>query len=206
MKYKTEQEEFWAGSFGDEYISRNKSPQLLASNLNFFSRALSQAGKPESLIEFGANIGMNLKAIQLLFPDIRLHAVEINKKAASELAEVIGPSNVYNKSIFDFSAEEKFEVVLIKGVLIHINPDMLEQVYQKLYDASLRFILISEYYNPVPVSVNYRGHSDRLFKRDFAGEMLVKFEDLTLVDYGLCIAKTPLSHKTIRTGFYLKNK
>ena len=24
MDYKTEQEEFWSGSFGDEYIDRNK--------------------------------------------------------------------------------------------------------------------------------------------------------------------------------------
>lgn len=204
MKYQTEQEEFWSGSFGDEYISRNKGPQLLASNLNFFSRALRQAGKPESLIEFGANIGMNLKAIQLLYPEIRLQAVEINKKAASELAEVIGYSNVYNRSIFDFSAEEKCDVVLIKGVLIHISPDMLEQVYQKLYDASSRFILISEYYNAVPVSINYRGHSDKLFKRDFAGEMLTKFEDLTLVDYGFVYRRDPTFPQDDITWFLLK--
>jgi len=206
MNYQTEQEEFWAGSFGDEYISRNKSPLLLASNLNFFSKALKQVGKPESLIEFGANIGMNLKAIQLLYPDIRLHAVEINKKAASELAKVIGLSNVYNKSIFDFSAEEKSEVVLIKGVLIHINPDMLERVYQKLYDASSKFILISEYYNPTPVSVNYRGHSDKLFKRDFAGEMLTKFGDLTLADYGFVYRKDPAFPQDDTNWFLLKKK
>ena len=30
----------------------------------------------------------------------------------------------------------------------------------------------------------YRGHEDRLFKRDFAGEMMKKFNDLKLVDYG----------------------
>lgn len=31
--------------------------------------------------------------------------------------------------------------------------------------------------------INYRGHSDRLFKRDFAGEMMQKFPDLKLIDY-----------------------
>jgi len=41
--YKTEQENFWAGSFGSEYIARNQGSQLLASNLNFFSKALSNA-------------------------------------------------------------------------------------------------------------------------------------------------------------------
>jgi hypothetical protein len=36
----------------------------------------------------------------------------------------------------------------------------------------------------MPVSVNYRGNTDRLFKRDFAGEMLDRFKDLRLLDYG----------------------
>jgi len=34
------------------------------------------------------------------------------------------------------------------------------------------------------VSIPYRGHSDKLFKRDFAGEILDQFSDLRLVDYG----------------------
>ena len=67
--YKTEQEAFWAGKFGNEYINRNNSRELLASNLNFFSNGLKSAGKISSCIEFGANIGMNLRAIQLLYPD-----------------------------------------------------------------------------------------------------------------------------------------
>ena len=43
MNYKTEQEEFWAGEFGEEYISRNNSKELLASNLNFFSKRIRHA-------------------------------------------------------------------------------------------------------------------------------------------------------------------
>ena len=43
-KFKTPQEEFWAGEFGTDYIGRNNSAQLLASNPNFFSKALKQAG------------------------------------------------------------------------------------------------------------------------------------------------------------------
>jgi spore coat polysaccharide biosynthesis protein SpsF len=74
--------------------------------------------------------------------------------------------------------------VLIKGVLIHINPEALQRVYQNLYDASLKYICVCEYYNTVPVTVNYRGYADRLFKRDFAGELMDKFPDLKLVDYG----------------------
>ena len=34
------------------------------------------------------------------------------------------------------------------------------------------------------MSIAYRGHADRLNKRDFAGELLDTFPDLTLIDYG----------------------
>lgn len=75
-------------------------------------------------------------------------------------------------------------MTLIKTVLIHINPNELNTVYEKLYNCSQKYILIAEYYNPTPMTVEYRGHSNRLFKRDFAGEMMDKYSDLKLIDYG----------------------
>ena len=89
-------------------------------------------------------------------------------------------------------------------MLIHINPELLSAVYQKLYAASTDYILIAEYYNPSPVSINYRGHKDRLFKRDFAGEMLEKFPDLQLVDYGFSYRKDPTFPQDDITWFLLK--
>ena len=43
--------------------------------------------------------------------------------------------------------------------------------------------MVAEYYNPYPTKVPYRDNSDKLFKRDFAGELIDRF-DLRLVDYG----------------------
>ncbi|MBB5439637.1 spore coat polysaccharide biosynthesis protein SpsF [Pedobacter sp. AK017] len=183
-KFQTEQEEFWAGAFGREYIGRNNSKELLASNLNFFTKALHSANKFETCIEFGANVGMNLRALGLLYPSLKFNAIEINQEACTELATFIGEENCFNGSIFDFNSPVKFDLAIIKGVMIHLNPDMLNNVYDKLYEVSNKYILIAEYYNPSPVSINYRGHEDRLFKRDFAGEMLMKFPDLELIDYG----------------------
>ena len=59
MQFKTEQEKFWAGEFGEGYMDRNQGLELLASNLNFFVRSLSAAKNVDTCIEFGANIGMN---------------------------------------------------------------------------------------------------------------------------------------------------
>lgn len=182
--FKTEQESFWAGKFGDAYIDRNQGEELLASNLNFFTKALDHIEPIDSCLEFGANIGMNLRALHLLFPKLQLKGIEINKAASEELTKIIGQDNVLNQSIFDAQLNEQVDLTLIKGVLIHINPDMLPVVYQKLYDLSRRYVLIAEYYNPSPVTIPYRGHSNRLFKRDFAGEMLDLYSDLKLIDYG----------------------
>ena len=203
-QYKTPQEDFWAGDFGNNYINRNKGKYLLASNLNFFNKALKSVANPTSFIEFGANIGMNLKAIQLLFPDAITKGIEINQEASKILSKSIGDNNVFNESIFDFSSEESFDVTLIKGVLIHINPEMLPNVYEKLFKHSKKYILICEYYNPSPVTINYRGHSDRLFKRDFAGEMLEKYPTLELMDYGFSYKRDVNFPQDDITWFLLK--
>ena len=69
---------------------------------------------------------------------------------------------------------------------------MLPVAYQRLFDASHRYVLVCEYYNPTPTSVPYRGHADRLFKRDFAGEMLDLYPRLSLVDYGFAYRRDPV--------------
>ena len=184
-KHKTSQEEFWANNFGDEYIERNKDENILAANINLFSKIIRRTEKLDSIIEFGANIGLNLKAINALCPNIQdVSAVEINAEAAKVCKENIVLKNLYEQSIFDFKTDYQRDFVLIKGVLIHLNPDYLNLAYNILYETSKKYICIAEYYNPTPVEVMYRGHKGKLFKRDFAGEMLDRYNDLKLIDYG----------------------
>ena len=190
-QFKTEQETFWAGSFGTEYINRNQGANLLASNLALFNQALRSAHKPESCIEFGANIGMNLRALKLLYPSQQQFGIEINIDAASELRKHLPSENFFQTSILDFSPQHAFDLVLIKGVLIHMNPEYLPQIYETLYQSTGRYLLVCEYYNPTPVQITYRGHSDRLFKRDFCGEILDRYSDLRLVDYGFSYHRDP---------------
>lgn len=206
MSYKTEQEQFWAGDFGNAYIDRNKSEQYLASNLNLFSSIFHQQDKPKSLIEFGTNVGYNLIAIKQLFPEILLSGIELNDNAAKEVVKILGEENLFHGSMFDYEVKEKYDVSMINKVLIHINPDMLPKVYEKLHRSSKKYILICEYYNPTPVTVNYRGHNDRLFKRDFAGEMLDKYSDLDLVKYGFCYKRDKNFPQDDITWFLLEKK
>lgn len=40
-QYKTEQERFWAGQFGDAYVDRNQSAAVLASKIGLFAKILA---------------------------------------------------------------------------------------------------------------------------------------------------------------------
>ncbi|MBD3231349.1 pseudaminic acid biosynthesis-associated methylase [Candidatus Dependentiae bacterium] len=179
----TEQERFWADKFGDEYTNRNQGDLILASNIALFSKILNYTQNINSVMEIGANIGLNLQAIKTLVPNIKLSAIEINKYACQKLRQFVG-IEVYNNSIIDFSTKNKYDFVLSKGVLIHINPEKLNQTYDLMHKLSNKYICIVEYYNPKPVVLDYRGNVNKLFKRDFAGEILDRFKDVSLVDYG----------------------
>ncbi len=191
MTFKTEQENFWAENFGRDYIDRNKDKKLLDSNLNFFNKALNLTKNIDTCIEFGANIGMNIKALQILYPKQVHHAIEINPDAVSELKKIIPENNIFEGSILNFHPKDVFDLTLIKGVLIHINPDELNSVYDKLVKTCKKYLLVAEYYSPSPVSVSYRGHQNKLFKRDFAGEIMEKYPTMKLIDYGFIYRKDP---------------
>jgi spore coat polysaccharide biosynthesis protein SpsF len=188
MNYRTEQENFWSGEFGNEYAQRNQGEAIIASNIALFYKIIKSTKAISSVIEFGSNIGLNIQALKTILPAAEFSAIEINEKAIIQLKKIEN-IKTYHSSILDFSPDEKRDLVVIKGVLIHINPNVLQSVYDLLYQTSQKYICIAEYYNPSPVEVSYRGHEDRLFKRDFAGEIMDKFSDLKLVDYGFVYHK-----------------
>jgi spore coat polysaccharide biosynthesis protein SpsF len=182
--FKTKQENFWAGEFGNEYIHRNTKPELVASNTALFAKIIDSTSNVNSILEFGANVGLNLLALKNLLPEAESSAIEINEQAISLLKNNINKGKIYHQSIFDFLPNYQRDFVLIKGVLIHINPDMLHKVYELLYESSKKYICMVEYYNPTPVEISYRGHEGFLFKRDFAGEIMELYPSLKLVNYG----------------------
>lgn len=207
---KTEQEKFWAGEFGTEYSDRNVGANILASNLALFADIFKRVPKLSSVVEFGSNIGLNLKALDLLYPGQAQSAVEINEVAAKKINDALPNTKVFNLSISDFEpgmlVDGPCDLALIKGVLIHINPEQLNMVYEKLYESSKRFILVCEYYNPKPDTVSYRGHADKLFRRDFAGEMLDTYADLKLVNYGFAYHRDASFPQDDLTWFLLERK
>lgn len=202
-KYKTNQELFWAGEFGDSYVERNNTEKLFSSQLSLWNDILRAMSSTKSFIEFGANVGLNLKAIHMLIQESDLSAIEINEKAANEIKKLDLGINVFNESILNFKPARTFDVTIASGVLIHQNPENLRQIYELLYQASEKYIVINEYYSPNPVEVEYRGYSGKLFKRDFAGEMMDMFPNLRLVQYGFRYHRDNLFPQDDSTWFVL---
>jgi spore coat polysaccharide biosynthesis protein SpsF len=178
----------------------------VAANLALFSRIFADTRSVQNVLELGSNIGLNLMAIRQLLPTAKLSAVEINKKAVTELQTNVPNVDVHLNSILEFQPTESWDLVFTKGVLIHINPDKLPVVYDLMYWASSRYVLVCEYYNPSPVEISYRGHSSKLFKRDFAGDLLSRFSDLKLVNYGFVYRRDPNFPQDDMTWFLMEKQ
>ena len=100
--YKTEQENFWKGTFGDDYVSRNTEETCLSGKIAFWSNILSKTSGVQTCIEYGSNIGLNLKAIKMLHPQMKLNAVEINDTAVEVMKNDPNlPVKIFHDSILD---------------------------------------------------------------------------------------------------------
>ena len=116
----------------------------------------------------------------------------------------MGGAEVYETSILTFSSQRQYDLVFTSTVLIHINPNMLQSVYELMYKSFARYICVSEYYSPHPEEIPYRGHSEKMYRRDFAGELLDKYPDLQLRGYAFNYQRDPIFPLGDTTWFLLE--
>jgi pseudaminic acid biosynthesis-associated methylase len=173
--------EYWAGKDGDEYHQRQTVTDQ--ANVRYFANALGNYD-PASAIELGCGDGRNMKALLQLHPMMRFTGVDVNEGAVTQAAE-------YGRALCHSIDHHMLRVaipphdlVYTKGVLIHIPTGMLPHVYDNLYHLSNDLILIGEYYAPQRTEILYRGQTGKLWKADFAGELMDRYPDLKLIDYG----------------------
>jgi pseudaminic acid biosynthesis-associated methylase len=184
------QEQFWQGQFGDDYTARNVN--LVENNYQMFRTIFNWVwGKDEylfyddikSIIEFGAGSGQNIQALQRIFPDAKFDVVEINKKACEKLKELNSWCGIIENSILNFDINfYKYDLVLSKGLLIHIAPENIEKAFDVLYNASNKYILLAEYYSPARREILYRGEHNKLWAFDFIKPILDR--GCKILDYG----------------------
>ena len=147
---------------------------------------------PRSILEGGANIGLNLRALRHVTP-ADLYAVEPNAGAIGALiADGIIPAERAARATLDAIPFDtgSVDLAFTSTVLIHVPDDTLEASLDELYRASRQYLLCIEYFAPEPTTVPYRGHDDLLFKRDYGGLWMDRFPDLRLVADGFFWKRT----------------
>jgi len=174
--------QYWTGPEGDDYHKRQQVTDK--ANVNYFARALNHYD-PASAIELGCGDGRNMKALLQLHPLMRITGVDVNDSALQKAAEYGRPVKMSaDDPVLPAMLVSAADLVYTKGLLIHIPPEQLPQVYDNLYHLSNHLILIGEYYSPRREHLHYRGEPGKLWKADFAGELMDRFPDLKLIDYG----------------------
>jgi len=187
----TPQVEFWRGDFGNAYTDRNAlRPELMRARTMLWSEILRvmRGDGPRTILEVGANIGVNLRALSVL-TDAHKRAVEPNDTARAILVEdnVVAADDARPGTAASIPwPNASADLVFTSGVLIHIHPDHLEASMRDIHRVSSRWVLSIEYFSDRPEEVRYRGHEGVLFKRDFGGMWLDLFPDLKLADCGFC--------------------
>ena len=173
----------WGGKFGESYTDRNVIDWRV--RLPAFQDMLT--GLPvRRVLEVGCNRGHNLLALIETLPDgSHLVGVEPNQYA-SELARA---SSVKVEALqghaFDLPFKDGyFDLVFTAGVLIHIPLLDMPLALAEIYRVSGRYILAIEYFADEEAVINYHGHTDMLWKRDFLKHYQTVFPDLRLVRGG----------------------
>ena len=69
-------------------------------------------------------------------------------------------------------------------------------------EASSQYVLICEYFNPSPVAIDYRGHGERLFKRDFGGEFLASSEDFRQISDGFASSRSTFPQDNVTWSLF----
>ena len=154
--------ELWSSDFGNDYTNRN---QVDWRKRMPFWKMIEERTGARSYFEMGCNAGWNLSAIKRQFPDVTVVGNDINTQACHQ-AQLAGLP-VINMLDFTEHVQGKFELVFTAGVLIHIEPEHLQEVMQALIDKSLRYVLAVEYAAEQETIVEYRGHTEKCWKRPY---------------------------------------
>lgn len=179
----SDQLQAWQGDFGDAYTDRNAidwQVRLPAWRTMLDGLAL------ENVVEVGCNRGHNLRAIaELGTISGDIVGIEPNDKArriartqSSDVTALRGTA--YSIPLVDGFADLSFT----SGVLIHIALGDLPGALAEIVRVSRRYVLAAEYYAPEETVIEYRGHGNLLWKRDFKAHYLTQFPGLRVVREG----------------------
>ena len=173
----------WQGEFGNAYTDRNAPDWHLRTPA--FSTML-EGLQLRRILEVGCNRGHNLQSVlDVLGADAEVFGVEPNTYALKLARTAAAWTFPVPGSVFDLPfKDDYFDLVFTVTVLIHVAPDDLTKALEEIERVSRRYILIAEYFSEEDTAIEYRGHRDLLWKRNFLKHYQTHFPGLRLVRSG----------------------
>lgn len=188
----TQQEKIWKTKFGEEYNLRNVFDNkglddVYVSDIGITRTSMNEdfigfLDRKAKILEVGCNIGLQLVNLQemgfenLYGIDLQPHAVELARQRTKGI-------NIIQGNAYDIPFKDNFfDMVFSNRVLIHINPDHIQEALKEIYRASGKYIYGSEYFAEELTEINvYHEETNIAWKRDFAGEYKKLFPGLKLL-------------------------
>jgi pseudaminic acid biosynthesis-associated methylase len=180
----------WAGNFGDDYVERNISVDMINTDYvkltgleynDIFLDFFQDLDRNLTILELGCNVGNNLSILRSL-GFTNLHGLDINSKAIDIAKSRYSDIHFYNSSIesCEFPARN-FDLVFTAGVLIHINPVTLPDIIKKILSLSKQYVFGFESFSESITEVFYQNSNNLYWKQNFPQLFKNISPDLTMV-------------------------
>jgi pseudaminic acid biosynthesis-associated methylase len=175
--------DIWRGELGTAYArdSLKGEEQFIENARLDYRHLLTITNTLKSVIEFGCGTGHNLAAFRSIDPHMRLCGVEANRFAVDVAHGRVPEAEIHHTPAQDFVPQDKFDLVLTRGFLIHVPTDVLPDVLARMYQSAAKFILMGEHFAAEPAQELFRRRHDLQWARNFPGEMHVLYPDLLFV-------------------------
>ena len=132
------------------------------------------------ILEVGCNIGLKLGILQKM-GFTNLNGVELNETALKTSRKNFPGINFFHSDIEEFETDKKFDLVFTFGVLIHLNPEITNNIIKKIHSLSSMYIFGHESYSKELQVVNYRSYTDVFWKQDFMNKYIENFPTLSII-------------------------
>jgi pseudaminic acid biosynthesis-associated methylase len=172
----------WQGEFGRAYTERNvldRRTRAPAFREMLAGLALTR------VLEVGCNRGHNLATLaeelgiaQVLGVEPGEHALQLARAASPRASALAGRAEALP------FRDAWFDLVFTCGVLIHVPPAGLDAALAEIVRCSRRYVLAIEYFAESEEQVEYRGHRELLWKRNYAAEYLRRNPNLHVLRQG----------------------
>jgi pseudaminic acid biosynthesis-associated methylase len=167
--------ELWCGEFGNQYTARNTRATLQARKDMW--ACMLPAGC-DSILEVGANVGLNLEALSYL-TGAELYACEPNDVARAELGLLLDADHIRSDYADKLGWPDRHaDLTFTSGVLIHVPPDKIELSIKEINRVSARYVICGEYFAPSEEMIPYRGHDNAMWRRDYGSMFMDLCPDL----------------------------